>query len=73
VEECEILLSVALETNFNSHCESVLKSLIIITYAFLPEEKRAKVRNKSHISKGLNQKSEFSKRQSLCPQNRQKS
>ena len=24
VEECEILLSVALKTNFNSHCESVL-------------------------------------------------
>ena len=23
VEECEILLSVALKTNFNSHCESV--------------------------------------------------
>ena len=26
VEECEILLSVALKTNFNSHCESVLKN-----------------------------------------------
>ena len=26
VEECEILLSVALKTNFNSHCESVFFS-----------------------------------------------
>ncbi len=25
VEECEILLSVALESDFNSHCESVFK------------------------------------------------
>ena len=26
VEECEILLSVALKSDFNSHCESVLNS-----------------------------------------------
>jgi hypothetical protein len=47
VEECEILLTVALKTNFNSHCESVLKKLIIKIPCFLPEEKRAKIVNKN--------------------------